>query len=587
MSVDYDVELSPAKDYRISMAKPAWPAVEEHYMKRRDFLKNSAGAAASFLPLSALAQGKPCPPSPLSVKGGSSVQTKCISSADAEADWLLRSRGDGVVFAHDFRYPEELTNFQKLGVDYTYAYPDVLIGRRAPNGITGGYCLQYTNIGTSTAKPIDTATTKIELTDASDFPDPENGKFPYRVVLQIDKLTNKSGTGRENVTVTAKQGNVLTVIRATHRSTVAVAWPAGTTIGWDCEGQWVRPLSALPKGFNGLPVDDPAAGGTLPLRNYRFRAGEDAGRAVWNFQEGYWGHRDYHQKYPTWMGNAQPWNGDEFYLQFRVKIDGRRWDPVNVGNGKLFFLHTGAGGATQLVGTMEAKNKLAVATAPFGMFTNYGSGPSYMSHLTNPQGGRQGSELQPGSSFAGCRRGETPERCWEWPADEWVTVLLHIKPGHHNPVHYGLVPGAPVPQGAVKVDTSVFKPINDGASIQFETNAVPEADEYRFNGSLDNQAAGFFNNWYASFPSGTLAAATKTVSLEVASYTVINGRARWRLVPTKESNPLPDGVPASGDVFGVEWGSLLESAKYKDTTINAWVARAGETEYTQLFKKSD
>jgi hypothetical protein len=30
--------------------------------------------------------------------------------------------------------------------------------------------------------------------------------------------------------------------------------------------------------------------------------------------------------------------------------------------------------------------------------------------------------------------------CWEWPKDEWVTVLVHVIPGRDNDAYYGANP---------------------------------------------------------------------------------------------------------------------------------------------------
>jgi hypothetical protein len=552
-------------------------------MKRREFLKNSAGMISLVVPAVLHANQKPCPPSRVGVSGGTAVNVSCVSPADVESDWLARSKGPGVVWAHDFRYQEELSNFLKLGGDLTPEYPAGLMPQRVAAGIGGGHCLKFTNFGTTLAKDIRPTDTQIELVDATDFPDPQNGRFPYRVVLQVEKVVDKQSNRRENLQVTAKNGRVLTVQRATRKSSEAMAWTAGTAIGWDCEGQWARPMSAFRSGSNGLPYNDPAAGGGTPHRTYAVKAGSDATSALWNFREGYWGHRDYHTKYPTWLGNSKPWNGDDFYIQFRVKIDRQRFTPDNDAGGKLFFLHATGGGPTQLVGKMFPKRDANKSASEFGMFTNYGNGLVGQSILTDPQGGGKGANLQPGSSFDGCLAGANQLDCWEWPVDEWVTVLLRVKPGHHNDSRYGLANAGPAPKGSIAVNTTAFKPVNDGTAIEFETNAVPKPDEFDFAGRLDNAASGYFHGWAGVFNDGSLAG----LRYKVISYSVLNGRARWRIVPFRERDALPTGVPSTGDAFGVEWGSLAESAKYKDTLIETWVAREGERDYTRVFSKRD
>ena len=78
-------------------------------MKRRDFLYYSAASAGSIIPISR-ALALPCPPSTLSTLGGNSVSTSC-SLIDPEADWIARSTGPGVKWAHDFRNQNEFTKF--------------------------------------------------------------------------------------------------------------------------------------------------------------------------------------------------------------------------------------------------------------------------------------------------------------------------------------------------------------------------------------------------------------------------------------------------------------------------------------------
>jgi hypothetical protein len=559
-------------------------------MKRREFLSYSLNIAGISVPLIASAQSRPCPPSQVGVSGGSTASTNCANPANAEADWMARASGQGVVWAHDFRRQEELLNFLKVGGDYTLSYPSILLPHRVPDGITGGYCLEYRNIGTTIASGISSGATEIMLTDATDFPDPENGKYKYRLVLQHDRLVDKASTRRENVRVISKKGNVLRVERATDRSKSAVAWPAGTTIGWDCEGQWARPMSAFPAGVNGHTKNDSAAGGTVPLRSFQVTPGKEAGPSLSRFTEGYWGHVDYQKKYPSWQGRDAAWNGNDFFIQFRVKIQGARWHPNNVGDGKLFFLVSTGGGQNQLVGKMHRKDAANSSTTHFEIFTNYGSGPRSQNALTDPQGGRRDALIQPGSAFEKCTIGSKPLDCWEWPADTWVTVLLHVKPGHHNDFQYGIPKPAsdgsvPAPRGSIKVDTTAFAPRNNGVTIEFETNVVPKPEQYVFPGSLDNQAVNYFQGWAGEFKSGALLEVGDD-SYRVSDYRVINGRARWRLVAFKEGGSLPSGVPTHGDFFGVWWSSV-EDAKYKDTSVEVWMAPEGQLEYTPVYKKTD
>lgn len=127
-------------------------------MKRRDFLISSATLAGSVLSPIAFGQDKPCPPPSLSVEGGTTARSSCITTGtagSAEADWLLRSGQDsaqpqpGVVWFHDFRSDEEVDAFRWTG-NYRGGNDPRAVGsevakltRRNPDdGITGGGCLE-------------------------------------------------------------------------------------------------------------------------------------------------------------------------------------------------------------------------------------------------------------------------------------------------------------------------------------------------------------------------------------------------------------------------------------------------------------
>ena len=87
-------------------------------------------------------------------------------------------------------------------------------------------------------------------------------------------------------------------------------------------------------------------GRRVKRRGFHTSGSQTLGGLIYNFRTGYYGHRDYHAFYPTWGDQTDIWDGDELFLQFRVKIDPRRLDPGNEGAGKLWFLHMmGMGGA--------------------------------------------------------------------------------------------------------------------------------------------------------------------------------------------------------------------------------------------------
>lgn len=215
--------------------------------------------------------------------------------------------------------------------------------------------------------------------------------------------------------------------------------------GGTCASGWWRPLSALFAGDNGKATDDPAANGTLIRRSF-----EPAGNvnATYNFMGGYYGHSSYHALYPTWTRQSVEysniWDGTEYYLQFRCKISASRFNIDNPA-GKLVFLDLTSGLTGTSLGEIVLRSEPTYSWVtpgettslfrPYGMF---GDGRSFgAGELTNPQGGPDGGALQPGYNEATCKIGTgTVSGCWYWPADEWVTVMVHVKPGRHSPGPY-------------------------------------------------------------------------------------------------------------------------------------------------------
>lgn len=551
-------------------------------MKRREFLKTTVGLTGSLVP--GFAAARPCPPPALNVSGGNATQSTCIAAGDLESDWLARSKSTGVVWAHDFRSDAEVDNFIKTPTDLKIGihHPSMMAHRTTADGVTGGGCLEVLNIGSSLAQPVTAGDTRIVLTDARDFPGVATAAAAYEVTIQSTEPRMK-----EVVLVVGKQDNTLIVERGRifpeplkfQNQGKSTAWAAGAAIGADSDGGWARPLSALIAGDNGLAKDDPAAEGRLKRRE--FRKGRSLSESIFNFRTGYYGHADYHRFYHSWNGEADVWDGNELFLQFRVKIDPRRLDPGNEGAGKLWFLHMmGKGGAQQLV-----MNSPSVGKQRFSIFTNYGSAPN--SRLTG-QGadntdGKYESYMPNSKWERGCVTGDT-SGCWEWPLGEWVTLLLHVKPGHDNDFMYPL-PGE-VSKGfnLISVDTSVFRPANDGAVLEFETNAVPVRDTFRFEGAKSNQVENYFLGWRLRFMASDSLSTTN--QYKVIDYRVVNGRARWRVTGIKGADTMSPDVPNGGDRIRVEWASASD-ATYADTTVEVWAKRQGDQGYSALFSQAD
>lgn len=252
-------------------------------------------------------------------------------SSSALADWLARSTGAGVVWAHNFDTVTEVNNFRwqgGIGNVPVLANSDGNTRWVSNDGFAGGGCLE----------------------------------------LNI---------------------------------------PSGGV----CSSGWQRPFSPLLGTGNGRGVDDPGNGGTITRRAWN---PNNPGQAeAW--QNGFYAAAANFAS----QGGAAAFDGSDFYIQFRVKQSANR---ANGGNppGKLAFL-----GRTQYT----PNNEIVIQSNSglrYSMYTNFGARSN--SSLYEPQDGGSGpySSLQPGSQFA------SPPTYWNWPLDEWVTVLIRVVCGRHT-----------------------------------------------------------------------------------------------------------------------------------------------------------
>lgn len=308
-------------------------------MKRRDFLITSAGLTGSLLP--GLTFGRPCPPSTLSVEGGTTASTACVQG-DAESDWLLRSGQDaanpqpGVVWFHDFRSDAEVDNFRW----------------------TGGY---------------------------------RGGNDPNAVGSSIANLC------RRNTTDGVTGNSCLEILR-----------PAGTREN----SHWWRPLSPLVGTGNGRGNNDPGANGSLTAQPY---AVSDGGSQVYDWgRRGYYGHSSYH--------SGGMFDGTEYFLQMRIKMDPRRTAAGNSLVGKLTFQTTTRWSLTvQEIVTYSGSRVGSVGMPNY--FRMYGGGDS--NPLEDKNVGP--NNTQPGSELGVCDL-SSPSKCWAWSGG-WDTILYHMAPG--------------------------------------------------------------------------------------------------------------------------------------------------------------
>lgn len=189
--------------------------------------------------------------------------------------------------------------------------------------------------------------------------------------------------------------------------------------------------------LNGRSVPDPADGGTLPRRS--MAVGQwDAG-----WSKGYYGHLTAQATYSTWRGDANAWDGNEFWLQYWTKFPSNRWN-LGLPHGKhvMMLAYPADRYSQELVvqslGNTAGGNWPESVSAPrrrFEMYTGYGS---WWGTLSDPQGNVGGqAAIQPGYNAPTCyySPSSTPNYagCWEYPAEEWVNLLIHVKPSPNIP----------------------------------------------------------------------------------------------------------------------------------------------------------
>jgi len=194
-------------------------------------------------------------------------------------------------------------------------------------------------------------------------------------------------------------------------------------------GKWWRPFSALPANNNGKTTADLAASGTTQVRAWTPSNGTDVG---FSYQKGYWGHANEQALTGTsYAGNTNVWDGTDFWVQCRVKISASRFNTSNP-QGKLIYLDIlGTSGEQEVLIRSNTKQSFNQNTGQFDAYTSFGN--YLQSYLGQPQGDSgPTTSRQPGGQYAAtCTFAPGTQSCWEWPADKWVTLLMHITPGRN------------------------------------------------------------------------------------------------------------------------------------------------------------
>ena len=284
------------------------------------------------------------------VVGASTTNNVFTLGTSAEADWIARSTGAGVVWAHDFRYQEEVWAFLDRQITGTQRW-------QTADGITGNGCLEC--------------------------------YIP---------------TGLGNT------------------------------------GSWSRPFSRLKAGTNGLPYDDPGAAGAVVLRSdYSYDHSVDISTPYSSWQGGIYCNNAYNPNYGGHSSlnpnlGANMFDGSDFWIQYRAKIQGSRWDDVQNPDGKFTMITTMRKSNPDQELVIQSQVRWPYdhinnpTTNEFRCYTS--NGQHQNSALNSTQGG--GGSIEPGGVFAStCQIGDaTTAVCWYYPRDTWFTLLFHVIPGH-------------------------------------------------------------------------------------------------------------------------------------------------------------
>jgi len=190
---------------------------------------------------------------------------------------------------------------------------------------------------------------------------------------------------------------------------------------------WWRQFSPLTGASNGRGVDDPGAGGSIPLQTFTPTDGGDQTNrwAETQARPGYYGKAGYEAAgnygNPTYPQYASIFDGNEFYLQVRVKTQADRMTVGNVVNGKLLnFCTTWGTHPNQELVTVSA---YPLPSSPLG-------GP-YQGNVHNMYEGAFTGYIGQGSNATGPIMNPTGPK-WAYSGG-WDTLLYHIKPGSQNP----------------------------------------------------------------------------------------------------------------------------------------------------------
>ncbi len=537
------------------------------------------------------------------------VTVSLQTATTAEADWLARSTGEGVIFAHDFRTYSEVTAFlrNRSSSDAARGHDPVLVPAVA--GSSGA--LKLSIIGTTLAQPVALTTKGAEevwtITNGSDFPVAvyANAATHYpvlvgtkEIVLMVSGPTFTGGVWQCTVKRETDNG-------WTGNDGTISAHAAGTRLSVR-SSDWERPLIPLPAGAlgNGKATADPKYG------SYGIGNWNKAGSAPQSdFRGGYWAHASTAAaQMPGGVWNSDmgaipnAYMGDEFYIQYRVRISASKWGSFGAGtlpakpdmtlpSGKHFYLQTASGSSAQQIYVPVGGDTYTHVLVLDGQ--NPGSHAE-----VNPWDGRDlssgsltGKQIQPGGEYgATClypSSSNAPGACWRWPADTWVTVLLRVKPSGINYYNRTAQLAAPLSSVDYYLGDGVTRnyPTTDIACVPGSLATWPDPAEYEYY--IQIQSAG---SAVTPATSGTQYEAMRVTAINYATDTLTVVRNIYRTDRnTNRTHPATSsflyGMSSGAKSYG--WMNDPRLCPNKNGLVEVKVAIEGETSYKTVFSMNN
>jgi len=175
---------------------------------------------------------------------------------------------------------------------------------------------------------------------------------------------------------------------------------------------WARPFSPLTGATNGKGTDDPGASGQITRRTWD---PDSLGGTPASWQYGFYGHSTYADSF---------FDGQTFYLQYRLKISASRYSSGNPSAGKTLYLDATNNGYSNNQEIVIQNNWSYGPYAWWGSYTNFGQ------QLQGP-----GGSIQVGSQWPLCGTNSDPgmpNGCFFMVPDQWYTFLYRLSLGRQS-----------------------------------------------------------------------------------------------------------------------------------------------------------